>query len=476
MPISSFVNFSEYLKNKTWMFLAAGNYNRVFKSTDEEAVFKIPYAMDDYEDNFKKINSTDRFVRKWKKINQDLPVISLDASNKYKITILDYNTVCSKWPIIDSGTIYLYLKDDLLIAAFKNNDHSYKYNLMSLKCSNLIITEIKNIEEIMVEIKKTEAIISKEPIKSLEVIFSEIDALKVIIILKLRKPGKIIAAINHAKEDIANNKKVDGRLFKNTLEDKVFNELNNILTFEQLMEIYDRLKMPIMGTIIPYVQGKPANDEQIANKLLDIYRQTRNIIIDAMSPGNFLYNGDTGETTCVDFDMAYDRNSDLSRELVLENPIKFYEEYFIQHQDKFPHTYCIISNLLYLEKYIKLDELRDAFLSENFLIKIDAYRITNLPLRVDMLNDILSTMESLVMIIEDEDPTYSTLFISTPRNRNAFFYISPESDNLSPFNNLPTSEQSIGSFELPESDNLSSFNNLNADEQSIGSFELLEPY
>src|SRR3990167_4671547 len=82
---------------------------------------------------------------------------------------------------------------------------------------------------------------------------------------------------------------------------RLWNQINPDLSPEaQVVRINDE----IYGWICPFVQGFPAYDYQIIEKIIDIYNRTGRIVIDAMVEGNVLYDITNKKVECIDISMA----------------------------------------------------------------------------------------------------------------------------------------------------------------------------
>lgn len=57
------------------------------------------------------------------------------------------------------------------------------------------------------------------------------------------------------------------------------------------------------GWVCPYIEGTASTDSEIALALVDIYKRTGRIIVDATAPNNFITQAD-GKVVCVDIGMA----------------------------------------------------------------------------------------------------------------------------------------------------------------------------
>ncbi|CDZ76087.1 hypothetical protein BN59_00351 [Legionella massiliensis] len=106
------------------------------------------------------------------------------------------------------------------------------------------------------------------------------------------------------------------------------------------------------GWVAPYITNtRPATDNEIALKLIDIFCKQRRIVIDAAIKGNFLTRNDTGEVLLVDVDLALKRSNSLASidfAKMLDRRTAHYWSDPLLQQEK-PKTLEITKNLLYLE-------------------------------------------------------------------------------------------------------------------------------
>jgi len=130
------------------------------------------------------------------------------------------------------------------------------------------------------------------------------------------------------------------------------------------------------GWLAPYIGDVEASDQQVANKLIDIYLRTRIILADACSKSNFLMH--LGEVVCIDVDLSLRRGSVASDEFTLSvlhteslNFFKYWSE-----RGKYL-TVSIIRTLIYLEKYIDEADIKDSYISFKVLGKLNVLREKN---------------------------------------------------------------------------------------------------
>lgn len=105
--------------------------------------------------------------------------------------------------------------------------------------------------------------------------------------------------------------------------------------------------------LVPYLGQNPASDKQIAEKLIEIYQNTGEIIGDACGKGNFLVY--QGKVICIDMDFSFCRGSLISDEYFNDKDnigllMKYLGEYST-NQGK-PNSVSVIKTLLYLENHL----------------------------------------------------------------------------------------------------------------------------
>lgn len=107
------------------------------------------------------------------------------------------------------------------------------------------------------------------------------------------------------------------------------------------------------GWICPYFGDIPASDSQIANKIIEIYQKTGNIITDACSKKNFLNH--QGKIICIDMDHSFRRGSLISEQYYRNNQSHL-ENYLSDCVNQYPETVLTIRVLLYLDQYVSAAE------------------------------------------------------------------------------------------------------------------------
>jgi ankyrin repeat protein len=141
------------------------------------------------------------------------------------------------------------------------------------------------------------------------------------------------------------------------------------------------------GWIAPYLGNIPASDEQIANKLIDIYRQTRNIIFDAYVDNNFLlYNG---EVICIDVDQSLRRGSIASDDWRSKNSLCFEQHLKRKSSDGYHLRIAVIETLLYLEEKLPEDKIKEEYITASMVAKLHNFRHEKQAITVGIMDTLL---------------------------------------------------------------------------------------
>jgi len=174
-----------------------------------------------------------------------------------------------------------------------------------------------------------------------------------------------------------------------------------------------------LGWIAPYLENtRPSTDDEIIKKLVEIYRDTRRIICDAPTTGNFLTNITSGEVNCVDVDLALKRSTSTASKDYGFQLDKKLRPYFKREQSHFK-VIEIIQNLLYLDE--QLDSYSIDILCEDNKVTVKTIesltwlRKNNIRLRRTLMEQIATLTEADVEIGDtifealtyDESPFYS---------------------------------------------------------------------
>ena len=147
------------------------------------------------------------------------------------------------------------------------------------------------------------------------------------------------------------------------------------------------------GWIVPYLGDVEASDQQITNKLIEIYLRTRIILVDGCSKSNFRFY--LGEVICIDVDLSLRRGSIASDQFnLLKSPDsceKFFEYWLRQGMGQ---SISIIQTLHYLEEHIADLDIKDSYISLKFLSELNILRIKNVVLSVSMMENLFELIKS----------------------------------------------------------------------------------
>ncbi len=114
------------------------------------------------------------------------------------------------------------------------------------------------------------------------------------------------------------------------------------------------------GWICPFVSGKQANDVEMRKALIDIFNKTGRIVVDAISPKNFLKT-DKGSIICVDIGLAVQlerneeqkfiqRRKSITSLNAWDNDRDLYIPYFRDNYRTTPQTIDTIKALLFIKE------------------------------------------------------------------------------------------------------------------------------
>lgn len=143
------------------------------------------------------------------------------------------------------------------------------------------------------------------------------------------------------------------------------------------------------GWIAPYLGDNPASDEQIAKKLIEIYRRTRNIVGDAGTSGaNFLVY--QNEVICVDVDQAFRRASFDTEQFGAAHHAKY--KVFLNRcfKNGYTQTINVIETLFYLEKNLPTRDIQDIYITPSLIARLHAYRYQQKIITLEILNTLLA--------------------------------------------------------------------------------------
>lgn len=111
---------------------------------------------------------------------------------------------------------------------------------------------------------------------------------------------------------------------------------------------YPAQKINESAWLIPYFGNIPASDQQIADKIFEIYQETNNIITDACGRKNFLIYHD--RVICIDVDFSLRRGSFASDAWLHDKRLSDIMHYLNSWSHRKPHTTAMIRTLLYLDQ------------------------------------------------------------------------------------------------------------------------------
>ncbi|KTD34102.1 Ankyrin repeat protein [Legionella moravica] len=155
------------------------------------------------------------------------------------------------------------------------------------------------------------------------------------------------------------------------------------------------------GLIAPYMGNVEATDEQIAVKLIDIYKRTGHIIADACSHKNFLYHNST--VYCVDFDNAFNRHSIESRKISFFTNNDFRDYFQNLESQGYPVSIAVIKGLGYLETLDSSENIIAEMIAKGFLTVRILQIIANYHLCESTLTELIQHLPVLARI-EQIDP------------------------------------------------------------------------
>lgn len=209
------------------------------------------------------------------------------------------------------------------------------------------------------------------------------------------------------------------------------------------------------GWVAPFIENDvPASDDEIASKLIEIYCETKRIIVDAATDGNFIINKDTGETVLVDVDLALKRSTSpasINFSKILEEQFESYWEdpALKQHRSK---TIAVTRNLLFLENNLSVETIDQLHKNDQITIKnilaLTWLRENKKPItqslfnRIALFNDSeIALTAELLEALSTGTPSLATAmpltFFSTENTQAPRGNISPSSEENSAL--LPTS-------------------------------------
>ncbi len=155
--------------------------------------------------------------------------------------------------------------------------------------------------------------------------------------------------------------------------------------------IIELMQLHKPGCLIPYLGNTQASDAQIARKVLDIYRSSRNIIADATIQGNFLSYQD--KIICVDLDQAFQRGSFASEKFMSAVMFAQFEQLWDDEHDEFPLTIDTIRTLFCLEQHLNPEQINDGYLTPELVHKLNICRKKQIPLNELNIRALIEILE-----------------------------------------------------------------------------------
>jgi len=146
------------------------------------------------------------------------------------------------------------------------------------------------------------------------------------------------------------------------------------------------------GWILPYFGHIQAQDQKIADKLINIYRKTRNIVFDAGVQFNFLeYNG---EAQCVDVDYAFERGSPVSDEYDIHGASRAKSLEFLNRitSGGMVATASVIRTLIKIETDLNWEEIKDEYITPAIFLKLRIIRNSGVKLTPKLIERLLTLL------------------------------------------------------------------------------------
>lgn len=177
---------------------------------------------------------------------------------------------------------------------------------------------------------------------------------------------------------------------------RLWNEINHDLPRAGLFK---------KGWVAPYLQNtRPSTDEEIAQKLIEIYCDTKRVVLDAATKGNFLTDNDTQKVYLVDMDLALKRRNSLASIHFAQTLEKRFSSYWADPELKknMPKTLQITRNLLFLEDNLSFEIIDNLCQEGKVTLKniqaLTWFRMNKVPLTLAVFNQITILNDSDVQI------------------------------------------------------------------------------
>jgi ankyrin repeat protein len=166
------------------------------------------------------------------------------------------------------------------------------------------------------------------------------------------------------------------------------------------------------GWLVPYFGKTPASDEQIAQKLVEIYQNTGEIIVDACGKNNFLFF--QNKVICIDMDLSLRRGSFASEDYFKDSiPYDVHRDYLAYFSSKHqkPKTVSVTQTLLYLEQQLPNYD-KHQHITPRLIQWLHEFRLTEASLTQDILDTLLNVAQ-IDSAQEIKDVYFSVDFINT---------------------------------------------------------------
>lgn len=177
---------------------------------------------------------------------------------------------------------------------------------------------------------------------------------------------------------------------------RVWNEINHTLPKAGLHKL---------GWVAPFIKDvRQASDDEIAQKLLEIYCDTRRIVVDAATEGNFVTDIGTGEVVLIDVDLAIKRSQSRASQdfhhILYDQFASYWDDPSLVKLR--PQAIEMIRNLLFLEENLDF-KLIDKLCYEKHLTckniqTLTWFRTTHTPLTFDVFIQIATLNEAGIPI------------------------------------------------------------------------------
>lgn len=159
--------------------------------------------------------------------------------------------------------------------------------------------------------------------------------------------------------------------------------------------------------MMPFLGDEPASDDLISQAVIDIYRRTGNIILDACNPSNFVLFD--GKAVCIDVDLAIKRDS-ISSENFFNNVVAtdvFDDFYDKSGQYGLHKTIEVVKTLVYLENEVDEDAFDYANIDSWIIEKLTVFRHEQVKITPSMIK-VIDQMREMSLDESFYTPYYLT--------------------------------------------------------------------